>query len=110
MAITNAKDLLLTRKSELEAIIQISEEDQAPVELDQSRVGRLSRMDALQGQAMAVATLIRRKNELSRITAALNRVENGDYGYCVNCDEEIREERLLLDPSTPLCIDCASLK
>ncbi|MEH6402183.1 MAG: TraR/DksA family transcriptional regulator [Sneathiella sp.] len=109
MPITNAKELLLARKSELEDILRVSEEDQAPVELDQSRVGRLSRMDALQGQAMALDTARRRKNELSRIMTALKRVETGDFGYCVNCDEEIRKERLLLDPSTPLCIDCASL-
>jgi len=110
MALANAKGLLFARKAELEAIIRVSEEDQAPVELDQSRVGRLSRMDALQGQAMALDTMRRRKNELSRIAAALNRIESGDFGYCVNCDEEIREERLKLDPSTPLCIDCASLR
>ncbi|MBV1928751.1 MAG: TraR/DksA C4-type zinc finger protein [Gammaproteobacteria bacterium] len=109
MPIANAKKLLLARKIELEDILRVSESDQAPVELDQSRVGRLSRMDALQGQAMALDTVRRRKNELSRIKAALIRVETGDFGFCVNCDEEIREERLLLDPSAPLCIDCASL-
>ncbi len=84
-----------------------SDEDSDPVELDQSRVGRLSRMDALQGQAMAKETERRRKNELSRIEAALTRVENDDYGYCVTCDEEISEKRLELDPSAPFCIDCA---
>lgn len=78
------------------------------MELDQTRVGRLSRMDALQGQAMAQETERRRKNELQRIEAALLRVESGDYGYCVTCGEEISAKRLALDPSTPLCIDCAS--
>lgn len=109
MDIANPKDALLSRKTELQAIMKTSEEDEKPVELDQSRVGRLSRMDALQGQALAQETVRRRKNELSRIEAALTRVDTGDYGYCVNCDEEISIKRLAVDPSTPLCIDCASM-
>ena len=104
----DARDLLLTRKAALEKVMKSSAEDEKPVELDQTRVGRLSRMDALQGQALAQETVRRRKNELSRIEAALVRVDSGDFGYCVNCDEEISEKRLSLDPSTPLCIDCAS--
>lgn len=101
------KDRLLTRKTELLAIMSASEDDQKPVELDQTRVGRLSRMDALQGQAMAQETVRRRENELARIESALERVASGDYGYCVKCDEEIPDKRLELDPSTPTCVDCA---
>lgn len=108
MKSSTAKHLLLSRKAELEAIMKSSEEDGKPVELDQSRVGRLSRMDALQGQALAQETVRRRKNELSRIEMALLRVESGEYGYCVNCDEKISEKRMKVNPSTPLCIDCAS--
>ena len=101
------KEKLLARKAELLAIMSASEDDQKPVELDQTRVGRLSRMDALQGQAMAQETVRRRENELARIEAALDRVASGDYGYCVKCDEEIPDKRLELDPSTPTCVDCA---
>lgn len=100
--------ILLARRAEILDVMTSSTDDARPVELDQTRVGRLSRMDALQGQAMAQETERRRKNELTRIDAALDRVDNDDYGYCVNCGEEISEKRLALDPSTPLCIDCAS--
>jgi len=110
MALKNPKEILLARREALIKIMQASDEGSQPVELDQSRVGRLSRMDALQGQAMAQETERRRKNELARIEAALLRVESDDFGYCVNCDEEISGKRLELDPSTPLCIDCARLK
>lgn len=79
----------------------------SPVELDQSRVGRLSRMDALQQQAMAQATSRRTEIELQRIATALSRLQTGDYGYCVKCDEEIAEGRLGVDPATLLCIGCA---
>ena len=78
-----------------------------PVELDQQRVGRLSRMDALQGQEMARAAGRRRDVELRKIDAALARLDSGDYGWCVSCGEEIATERLRLDPAVPVCIDCA---
>ena len=102
------KSILIARREELLAVMKSSTDDSRPVELDQTRVGRLSRMDALQGQAMAQETERRRKNELLRIEAALARLEDGEYGYCVTCGEEISEKRLTLDPSTPLCIDCAN--
>jgi DnaK suppressor protein len=79
----------------------------APVELDQSRVGRLSRMDALQDQAMALEAERRRALELRRIDAALARIAEGEFGCCVTCGEEIAPKRLELDPTTPVCIACA---
>jgi len=79
----------------------------APVELDQASVGRLSRMDAMQGQAMAQASHRRREARLRHITAALRRMETGDYGRCLECDEPIAEGRLRFDPSVVLCVRCA---
>ncbi len=78
-----------------------------PVELDQTRVGRLSRMDALQGQEMARAAERRRDTEIRKIDAALARLDSDDYGWCVSCGEEIAAARLALDPAIPVCIDCA---
>lgn len=77
------------------------------VELDQTRQGRLSRMDALQGQAMSQALNQRRNIELQKISNALRRIESGDYGYCVKCGGEIAPKRLALDPAAPLCLRCA---
>ncbi len=77
------------------------------VELDQTRVGRLSRMDAMQAQAISIATNSRRKTELRRIAAALQRIEDDEYGYCLNCFEQIVPGRLDVDPAATLCIDCA---
>ena len=103
-----AKNLLLARREELLRLHESGAEDRAPVELDQTRVGRLSRMDALQVQAMAVATDQRRELELKRIDVALERLQAGDYGYCMTCDEEIPAKRLELDPAAVLCVDCAT--
>ena len=80
----------------------------ATVELDQTRTGRLSRMDALQGQAMARATEARTIQEIRRIQAALQRMDQGDYGICPRCEEPIAFARLQADPGTVLCIDCAA--
>lgn len=99
---------LNARRRELSDLLGDSAESRQPVELDQSKVGRLSRIDALQNQAMAEETARRRRDEIARIDAALKRLEAGDFGYCVRCGEEIGEKRLALDPAIALCIDCAS--
>ena len=102
------RDRLLGLRAETERLIESSKDARSAVELDQSKVGRVSRMDALQGQQMALATDRRRLIELQKIDAALKRLDAGDYGYCVRCDEEIEVKRLAQDPAIPLCFDCAS--
>ncbi|MBE9554377.1 MAG: TraR/DksA family transcriptional regulator [Proteobacteria bacterium] len=94
-------------KVELETLASEHEHDSDVVELDQTTQGRLSRIDALQGQAMAQEVARRREAEVRRIDAALKRIEDGDYGHCVSCAEEIQPKRLDFDPSVPNCIKCA---
>jgi len=101
------KKQLLARREELLQVAESAEEGRRPVELDQARVGRLSRMDALQVQAMAMETERRRAIEVQRIDAALARIDEGEYGFCVTCGEDIAPKRLEFDPATPTCIDCA---
>ncbi|MGM0595123.1 MAG: TraR/DksA family transcriptional regulator [Pseudomonadota bacterium] len=101
------RHLLAQRRDELLALEQTGREAAGTVELDQSKVGRLSRMDALQAQAMSQESERRRQLELKRIEAALGRIESGDYGYCLECDEPIAPARLELNPAVPLCIVCA---
>lgn len=102
------RDSLLALQAELESIAATGDESAAVVELDQSKVGRLSRMDAMQAQAMAKASSQRREATLKHITAALKRLDDGDFGLCLNCDEPINPKRLEFDPTATLCIDCAS--
>lgn len=82
-------------------------QSEEPVELDQARIGRLSRLDAMQQQAIGQAAARLNNSELQRIEAALKRIETGEYGHCVICDEEIAEGRLRFDPSVLTCIACA---
>jgi len=79
------------------------------VELDQTSVGRLSRMDALQGQAMSQEQGRRREIGLQKVAAALRRLDEGEFGYCVTCGQPIAEKRLEMDPAVALCIDCANV-
>ncbi len=102
------RDRLLKLRAELESIAATGEESAAVVELDQSKVGRLSRMDAMQAQAMAKASSNRRQAMLVKISAALQRIDDGDYGLCRKCEEEINPKRLEFDPTAIYCIECAS--
>ncbi len=45
--------------------------------------------------------------EIDRIRAALGRVADGSYGFCVRCGEPISDERLDILPATPFCRNCA---
>ena len=88
------RDLLLQLRAELEAVAAISDASAEVVELDQSKVGRLSRMDAMQAQAMAQASMQRRELVLKKITAAIARIDNDEYGDCFSCDEPINCDRV----------------
>jgi len=99
---------LLKLREELESIAETSDEAATVVELDQTKVGRLSRMDAMQAQAMAKATGQRREAMLRDISAALKRIDDGQYGFCVDCEEPIHPKRLDVNPMAMRCVDCAS--
>ncbi|MEO9782153.1 MAG: TraR/DksA C4-type zinc finger protein [Sedimentitalea sp.] len=87
---------------------ELGREGQAVVSLDQQSVGRLSRMDALQNQAMAKAQQQLRDQQKQRLLAALRRIDEGEFGYCVDCGVEIAAKRLDLDPEVFKCISCAN--
>jgi DnaK suppressor protein len=105
--IISLKKLLLDRQFELKASDQEGASWRGPVELDQQSVGRLSRMDAMQQQEMAQAEARRRNNDLARIEIALNRLAEGEYGWCAECGEAIAVRRLEIDPAAALCVGCA---
>jgi len=102
-----AASRLQEKRSELEKSSEISSKARAPVTLDQQSVGRLSRMDAMQQQAMSNATEMKRKLDLVRVEAAERRLRDGEYGYCNDCGEEIPDGRLKIDPMVETCVNCA---
>lgn len=100
---------LLALRETLDRTRAETRQSASTVDLDQP-IGRLSRMDALQQQQMAQAA--ERRNSLRRrqVDGALQRLDSGDYGYCVACDEPIAIKRLEARPEAPLCLRCQSAR
>lgn len=96
--------------AELEATLAGSQGAAGTVELDQTRLGRLSRMDAMQGQAVARASADRAARQLARLRAARQRMDDPDYGICPDCDQPIASGRLLANPAVIRCVDCAAAR
>jgi DnaK suppressor protein len=93
---------------ELLALRESSAQSRDTVQLDQQSVGRLSRMDAMQAQQMALAADRQRQTQISRIRGALSRMDRDEFGYCAECGNEIPEGRLNADPAAHLCVSCAA--
>ena len=104
-SLTASLKLLL---NDLHAQIELASPAASAVILDQSKVGRLSRMDAMQHQHMAESTLLQTKQRLKLVQKALNKLSNEDYGYCELCDELITFARLQARPEAQLCLKCQS--
>ena len=102
--------LLQEQKVQLQELIDNVRDNARPVELDQTKVGRLSRMDAMQSQAMAKETQRRRIAHITIIDAAIKRIKDSDYGFCCVCDELIPKKRLEFDPAMTTCVQCAKTK
>ncbi len=101
------RNKLLDLRKQLQSVVATGEASAAVVELDQSKVGRLSRMDAMQAQAMSQASAERRQQVLKKIESAIRRIDDDEFGMCLHCEEPIHPERLNFDPTSTLCIDCA---
>ena len=99
---------LLDRElAKLERSMRMTDEAARPVELDQSAVGRLSRMDSLQNQGLTRNLQERERAKLGLIASALRRIQDGTYGACRECGTAVPFERLLVFPEAPTCAGCA---
>jgi len=97
---------LLTLEKEIQATLEASKEASGVVELD-TAIGRLSRMDAMQNQQMALELRRRQEQQLQRIANALKRMDQNRYGLCGRCKQPIAEERLEVSPDVMMCVKCA---
>jgi len=75
------------------------------VKLDTS-IGRLSRMDAMQSQQMALELQRRQKNAILRAENSLKRIDQGTYGVCGRCKKPISEDRMEAQPDSAFCVPC----
>jgi len=101
---------LVTRQQELAELLSNVGESTGPVTLDQQSVGRVSRIDAIQQQQMAIASQQKASAMLKRTELALRRIDDGEYGDCLQCGEPIAYARLQAQPFANLCIDCQSAR
>lgn len=108
---TQRDELRTELESELTRLrrsMKISEETKGPVALDQTAVGRLSRMDALQSQAMSKGLHERELGRLGALEAALRRMDEGTFGLCETCGSPIPYGRLLVMPEARHCATCGA--
>lgn len=101
------KQKLQSLREELTGMLSDSLESSRPVGLDQP-IGRLSRMDALQQQSMTQASRRAAEVRINKIDSAMNRLNRNDYGFCLECEEEIGLARLRAQPEAPFCLECQS--
>ena len=97
---------LMQVRDDLHLVLEISEESGETVTLDQSKVGRLSRMDALQQQQMSNACRAGHRKRLLAVEHALSALDQGNYGWCESCGELIDIRRLEVRPESSLCVAC----
>jgi DnaK suppressor protein len=100
------RGLLEALKSELEGRVKISEEQAEPVDLDEP-IGRLTRMDAIQMQQMALAGLSREQERYVQVRRALELVDDENFGNCLSCKQPVGIDRLRFQPEILICIRCA---
>jgi DnaK suppressor protein len=105
--IADMRARLLKLREDLESLATTGDQSSQVVELDQTRMGRLSRMDAMRAQAMSQESGRRREMMLRKITAAIERIDKGNFGLCQTCEEPIHRKRLEFDATALLCIQCA---
>lgn len=79
-----------------------------PAEIDQSAVGRLSRIEAIQNQGLVKNLHDRERLQLQQVADALQRLDDGSYGDCTDCGGPIPFERLLVFPEARTCSLCGS--
>ena len=104
--ITELRSELERELGSLVKSMAITDEALRPVQLDQTAVGRLSRMDSLQNQSLTKNLRERESLKLSLIQGALERMERGDYGLCESCGGQIPFGRLFVVPESPSCAGC----
>jgi DnaK suppressor protein len=100
------KKAIEIRMTELTSILKTETEDTKPIAPDVS-IGRLSRLDSMQMQQMALEQRRRKESELQQLKNALKRMEDGSYGTCMMCRQPIAPARLEAQPAAILCIHCA---
>ncbi len=85
--------------------IEDTESFSDPVSPDNS-IGRLSRMDAINNKSIFDASLRNNRNRLKLLEAALNNIDDSEYGICRKCRQPVSVDRLKVRPEILFCVTC----
>ncbi|MEJ7606296.1 MAG: TraR/DksA family transcriptional regulator [Bryobacteraceae bacterium] len=99
--INKYKDILETRQAELVDVLRNRE----AITIEKSP----DALDEVQNAAereLAIRNLDRESKLLTNVRAALRRIDDGSFGTCIHCEEEISPKRVAAVPWTPYCIAC----
>ena len=108
MNIDKIKQSIENEIKDLKILSKKSKVSRNPVELDQQSIGRLTRIDAIQQQQLQIASEKNRLNRINLLNATLKRIETGNFGHCIICEEDIPLKRLLIDPIVIKCTTCGN--
>ena len=67
----------------------------------------ITHMDAIVNKSVNEAALASSKKRLAGLEYAMKRLEDPEFGYCIECGEVIPSARLLSMPEASRCVDCA---
>ncbi len=96
---------IAARLAELEAALESTREDAEAISPDVA-IGRLSRLDSMQMQHMALGMRSRMREEIKQLRDAQQRIDRGRYGTCELCQQDIPLERLEFQLDATLCVPC----
>ncbi len=97
-----ARELLTQLETEL-----ARDNPEAEAVAPDAAIGRLSRLDSMQHQEMAKEAQRRKEQRLHLLQEALQRMDDGTFGTCLRCGEEMGFARLNAAPETKFCRICA---
>lgn len=99
------RPVIQLRLDAIAAGLSAAQESTKPISPDVA-IGRLSRLDSMQMQQMALAGKRRLEDEYARLHEAMRRIDTGNYGRCLLCGGDIATERLEFQPDAVSCVAC----
>ena len=95
------KQILEAKKAELSDVLK--RRDEIAIEKSPDAIDEVTRAAE---RELAIRNLDRESNLMRNVRAALRRIDDGSFGVCAHCEEEISPKRLAAVPWAPFCIRC----
>lgn len=93
---------ITTTEGDIASLIELTK----PIAPDNA-IGRLSRMEAINSKSINEAALATARQKLAKLKYALTKIDEPEFGLCLECGEPIPVGRVMIVPESPLCVNCA---